>query len=156
MKSPTLRKCLDYRVCNDEISAQIQKVNKAHIYCNTVKCSSELTWVNKNKNKKINAVKQIHVNQSASLLQSWSGQRSSSTTQQSSPEASLCSHTWLKCFASWVWTGDKCVRPIGNWVGRFEGQCFPGEPSVLNDEIWVLQKCDLNFYMSENNGIVIV
>ena len=76
MKSPTLRKCLDYRVCNDEISAQIQKVNKAHIYCNTVKCSSELTaiksfsWVNKNKNKKINAVKQIHVNQSASLLQS--------------------------------------------------------------------------------------
>ena len=43
MKSPTLRKCLDYRVCNDEISAQIQKVNKAHIYCNTVKCSAELT-----------------------------------------------------------------------------------------------------------------
>ena len=31
--------------CNDEISAQIQKGNKpnSHCYCNTVKCSAELT-----------------------------------------------------------------------------------------------------------------
>ena len=109
-------------------------------YCNTVKCLAELTAKKAFCRPKkiyiyINAVKQIHVNQSVSLLRSWSGQRSSSTTQQSSPEASLCSDTWLKCFASRVWTGEKWVRPIGNWVWRFEGQCFPGEPIVLNDEI---------------------
>ena len=41
------------------------------------------------------------------------------------------------------------MKPIGNWVWRFEGQCFTGEPSVLNDEICarvrVLQKHDLEF-----------
>ena len=40
------------------------------------------------------------------------------------------------------------MKPIGNWVWRFEGQCFTGEPN-LNDEICarvrVLQKHDLEF-----------
>lgn len=31
---------------------------------------------------------------------------------------------WFKCFTNWVWTGEKWMRPTGNWGVAFWGSMF--------------------------------
>ena len=44
-------------------------------------------------------------------------------------------HDWNVLPVEFEQVTEKCVRLIGNELLRFEGQCDPGEPSVLNNEI---------------------
>ena len=133
---------LSFGRCNDEISAQILKGNKAyiHCYCNTVKCSAGMTGKKafrrptKNKNKNISVVKQymyMYPTRGAPLQHS--------------------ELTWCLMML-WVMIDVFYQLSLNRWSEWDQlvigGRCFPGEPSLLNDGISAQSFAEMWFRIS--------